>query len=237
MVANLFKLHSREWDTEKIESLFPSLVPKILSIKPSKQGAPDRRIWLKNTAGVYSTKTGYYSALEDRENQESILQQQQFNWIRDVWTLPTAEKIKVFIWKASLDALPVNANLANRQIILKPDCAICGESESILHLCFLYPFAQRVWDRVPFASSFRAAAHDSFGAGWRALQDNICLPPVGLGQRILAPWVIWNLWTARNYCIFQDIGFSEQETITKAIGDACEWVNAQSIIPPSHPRE
>ncbi|CAH2047065.1 unnamed protein product [Thlaspi arvense] len=61
-----------------------------------------------------------------------------------------------------------------------------------------------------FVISITAAAQESFGSGRRALQAATCLPPL-----------------ARNYRIFQDRGFSEQETVTKAIGNVQEWLGAQ----------
>ncbi|KAF2598266.1 hypothetical protein F2Q68_00008589 [Brassica cretica] len=47
-----------EWDRQKIQQLFPNEEAKILTIKPSSSGAPDRRIWLSSDTGEYTTKTG-----------------------------------------------------------------------------------------------------------------------------------------------------------------------------------
>ncbi|WZY79810.1 hypothetical protein YC2023_026194 [Brassica napus] len=45
----------------------------------------------------------------------------------------------------------------------------------------------------------------------------------------LAPWILWSIWSARNQKIFQKRSFSGQETVTKAIVDAKEWLEAQTV--------
>ena len=63
-VAELFKDQTKEWDAYKIENHFPLLSDTINTIKPSKWGGEDKRIWLKQTSGSYSAKSGYYAAME-----------------------------------------------------------------------------------------------------------------------------------------------------------------------------
>nr|VDC99878.1 unnamed protein product [Brassica oleracea] len=144
-VAELFRENSREWDVEKIEGLFPMLAGEIMTIKPSKWGGKDKRIWLNHKSGEYSTKTGYYAALE--KNKPGALEplQPAQEWIDDATTLP----------------------------------------------------------------------------------------PTGLNDCPLIPWVISALWTTRNLKIFQQRRFTPQEVISKAIIDAKEWKLAQVVpIPP-----
>lgn len=62
-VAELFRDTSTMWDTDKVERLFPMLIGEIMTIKPSKWGGKDKRVWLNHKSGAYSTKTGYYAAL------------------------------------------------------------------------------------------------------------------------------------------------------------------------------
>lgn len=46
----------------------------------------------------------------------------------------------------------------------------------------------------------------------------------------MPPWILWAIWTARNQKLFQNIIFTAQETVTKAIRDAKEWAAAQLPI-------
>ncbi|KAF2558258.1 hypothetical protein F2Q68_00012728 [Brassica cretica] len=68
---------------------------------------------------------------------------------------------------------------------------------------------------------------NDFDLEWKRLLRTVVLPPIGLGNAILAPWIIWAIWTARNQKLFQNRTFSAQETVTKAICDAKEWATAQ----------
>ncbi|KAL0727310.1 hypothetical protein Bca4012_023403 [Brassica carinata] len=53
------------------------------------------------------------------------------------------------------------------------------------------------------------------------------LPPTGITVP-LWPWILWNLWKARNKLVFENKDFSAQEIITKSIKDAKEWSAAQA---------
>ncbi|CAL9238198.1 unnamed protein product, partial [Arabidopsis halleri] len=53
------------------------------------------------------------------------------------------------------------------------------------------------------------------------------LPPSGLSLTPIYPWILWNLWIARNQFLFEDRFFSEEETLLKAIQEAKNWQSAQ----------
>ncbi|WZZ77247.1 hypothetical protein YC2023_097819 [Brassica napus] len=54
------------------------------------------------------------------------------------------------------------------------------------------------------------------------------LPPSGLCCSPLSPWIIWNLWTARNKRLFEDKLYTAEETLSKAVRDAKEWEAAKN---------
>ena len=50
-----------------------------------------------------------------------------FNGIKDyIWSLDTAPKIKMFLWKAVSGALPVTDNLLSRGMKIDSRCQVCG---------------------------------------------------------------------------------------------------------------
>lgn len=57
----------------------------------------------------------------------------------------------------------------------------------------------------------------------------ISLPPLGLGNTPLHPWILWVLWTNRNKLVFENKLFSEQYSVLKAIQDARAWKAVQMI--------
>lgn len=77
-------------------------------------------------------------------------------------------------------------------------------------------------------------ASELFNTGWKLAFKTITLPPTGLYDCLLAPWVISSIWTARNYKIFQKRLFTAQEVMTKTIKEAKEWKWAQvKEVPPT----
>lgn len=223
-VSDLFLENSQEWDREKIANLFSQHLEKILLIKPSKWGGKDKQIWLKQNSGSYSTRTGYFSAIENYHRAETEAQTPTRDWVNEVWKLSVSPKLRLFIWKVKHGAIPVGERLEARQILTGAKCPHCNREESILHLFFLCPYAVEVWNLIPFSEPFDPLATTDFDSGWKRLLANTTLPPIGLWQTPLATWVIWS---ARNQKIFQNRNFSAQDSVLKAILDAKEWQQAQ----------
>lgn len=168
-VADLFKEHSKEWDNNLIETLFPLLMESIMSINPSVWGGEDARIWLKKTFGPYSAKPCYFAALEHKQSNDQVPHSITHDWVQDVWKVPMAPKLKLFIWKAKRGTPPIGENLAIRQIVSSPKCIHCDESESLLHLFFTCLFAKQVWELLPVSEGIQGLPPTSFHAGWKAI--------------------------------------------------------------------
>ncbi|KAF3609094.1 hypothetical protein DY000_02051004 [Brassica cretica] len=54
------------------------------------------------------------------------------------------------------------------------------------------------------------------------------LPPVGCDTPVW-PWLLWNLWKARNKLCFENKTFTEWEVVNKSVIDAKEWAAAQLL--------
>ncbi|KAL0357406.1 UNVERIFIED_CONTAM: Retrovirus-related Pol polyprotein from type-1 retrotransposable element R2 [Sesamum calycinum] len=67
------------------------------------------------------------------------------DWWRKLWQLKLPSKIKVFPWRACLNALPTAANLNKRLKTESFSCPFCAASrEDIIHTLLLCPFARQV---------------------------------------------------------------------------------------------
>ncbi|KAG7578510.1 Ribonuclease H domain [Arabidopsis thaliana x Arabidopsis arenosa] len=182
-VKDLFVQDSVEWDVQKIQAIFPNSVSEILSLKPSRLGAADRLVWLGNSTGEYTTKSGYYVAIAGSVISTPNSHTSGVNWKAEVWSIHTAPKVKMFLWKALHGALATGQQLAERCIAANISCGRCGEQESILHVLFSCPFAQKVWKLAPVVLppiSFYSPA--SVREGLKAAMGLVCLPPTGLGS-------------------------------------------------------
>lgn len=180
-VADLLCNESLDWNVAKINSEFPFNAETILSIKPSKLGAPDKLLWIHTKDGEYSTKSGYAAAVEFRNEQEERQQpQNRINWNKGVWNLKTAPKVQLLVWKSLRGALPVGGKLLARQINIDPTCERCGELESINHLLFQCDFADKIWKEAPFVRRVDRRGLLDLETVWMSLVENPCIPLVGI---------------------------------------------------------
>ena len=234
LVANLMMDNSTEWDTHKIDLVLPFHKAEVLQIKLSICNGPDELVWLRSQSGEYSTKSGYKTQMETLINEERPVHSMNQDWLANVWNLKAAEKIKLFLWSALHDALPVGEQFSVRNIPLSNSCTRCNETESVFHVLFTCTYAHEVWDLAPLASTLTITLTTTTWTCLDLLRRIPFLPPTGLGPGILSAWICWNLWISRNQLIFQKRHFSPEETILKAIREAREWTSAQNLNPTHH---
>ncbi|XP_010512831.1 PREDICTED: uncharacterized protein LOC104788746 [Camelina sativa] len=227
-VADLLIEGSQEWDLEKIADTVPGYKHRITSLRPSKLGGKDKWAWLPSSSGVYTVKSGYYMALheEPKDNPESQTTT-AYNWKAKLWRIKCSPKIKILLWKALHDALPVGENLKHRQINMEAKCIHCGEEETTLHLFFKCHFAREIWNASPCEGLMNVDRLTTFQQGFEAAKSLKCLPPVGLGEGNLTPWIFWAIWHSRNKRIFEDKELQPMEIITQATVRAKEWTYNQ----------
>ncbi|CAA7012943.1 unnamed protein product [Microthlaspi erraticum] len=234
-VSDLFFPNSVIWDPVKLQLYLPEYKEFILTLKPSRLGAPDKLRWLGNPSGDYSTRSGYLAAAEAEELHLPLTPGPAMNWNQQVWGLKTSPKVKVFIWKTLQGALPVGTQLEARCVPVDPKCCRCGEPESILHLLFHCSFAKAVWEKALFSEDFVSTVCSTVREGLAMARTRLNLPPIGLDRGALYPWICWALWIARNQKIFEQRIFTIEDTILRAFQDAREWNLAQAASSPPIP--
>ena len=85
-VADMFVTGTTDWNLQEIRRICPVYEQQILSIKPSKNGAKDKMVWLGTKSGEYSTKTGYAVASLSQVDEDDQTNQNMadFNWNKSV---------------------------------------------------------------------------------------------------------------------------------------------------------
>ncbi|KAF8117523.1 hypothetical protein N665_0009s0047 [Sinapis alba] len=116
-VSDLLLDNSHHWNISLLNDLFyPQDIKIILKIKPVIS-SPGFFIWNHSRPGNYSVRTGYWLA-EKEASKEAFVSGgllPSLNGIKDnIWTLDTAPKIKIFLWKVISGALPVADNLTEQ---------------------------------------------------------------------------------------------------------------------------
>lgn len=185
-VSDLLLNDGREWNLPLVKKILPLWESTIANIKPSVSGAPDKRIWLGTTSGLYTTKSGYHGAFSKRsEDEENHARAEQIQWSKGVWNLQTSLKIKIFLWKVFQEALPVGEVLMARRISADNLFKRCDSPKSINHLLLHCSFAQEVWRSAPFGCTVESRGFIDLKGVWLSLCDKVCLPPTGLEKASL----------------------------------------------------
>lgn len=113
---------------------YPQDIDIISKIKPVIS-SEDLFYWNHTRAGQYTVHSGYWFAqrLANKEAYAAGNMLPSLNGIKDlIWSLDTAPKIKIFLWKAVSEAFPVADNLLSRGMLVDSRCQVCGlEGESI----------------------------------------------------------------------------------------------------------
>ena len=231
LVSQLLCPESFTWNREKLVQLLPAYEETILEIKPSQLGARDKYVWLASKNGEYSAKSGYQVANKKiRDLTLLSCNQQGFNWHKEIWKLNSAPKVILFLWKAMQNAIPIGENLKVRGINTAAACPHCGLEESVTHLFFLCNFVNQVWEESPFKQIPWFGLNTSLRTVIEASRNFVALPPTGLTNGALFPWILWSIWTTRNKKIFEDRQVKPAEVITQALVQAREWLTAQRAI-------
>ncbi|CAA7044436.1 unnamed protein product [Microthlaspi erraticum] len=230
LVEALMETNTKTWDIEKIRKIVPGAEADIMELKPSKRGARDSYIWLPTETRVYTAKSGYYESLKQNPEEQTEEQEDQgerFNWLKHIWNIRSSPKTKMFMWKAMNGALPVGENLKARNINTMVRCPYCGEEETTLHLLFHCNFAAQIWRKLPCKIQIEPMSVQDIQTGIEMSSNIICLPPTGIGEGPILPWLVWRIWIARNLLIFKRKSQSVEEIVTQAVSYAREWQLAQ----------
>lgn len=143
----------------------------------------------------------------------------------------TTPKIKIFVWKALNEALPV-ADLINKRGMKVDDrCQLCGfEGEDINHVLFSCPFARHVWALANIPSPRHGFHHSSIFENVNFLFGVTKLQRGGdMEFKRAWPWVLWNLWKCRNGLLFEGKRWLPSEIACKGFGKSGEWYLAQIV--------
>nr|KYP70115.1 hypothetical protein KK1_009323 [Cajanus cajan] len=83
-----------------------------------REGVQDSRLWTLDSSGCFSVRSGY-QALMDRGSSSHLP-----NVAAVAWDIKVPPKVKCFIWRLFMGALPTKENLLRRNVIVSRDQAI-----------------------------------------------------------------------------------------------------------------
>ncbi|KAM6560551.1 hypothetical protein CsatA_029790 [Cannabis sativa] len=188
-------LNNGRWNLTLLQSLFlASDVEKIMSIPLSFFNQTDHLLWHHENNGCYTVKSGYSLALKLEEQQPNTSNTAAMSWWKKFWALSIPSKVRIFLWRAIQDCLPVLDILYSRHISDSNICPLCHrEKETILHALFHCKRPKKFWRLSNFVVGDLLHTHVSL----KDIFLHISLIWSNLELEQFA-CILWSLWTERN---------------------------------------
>ncbi|KAH9724503.1 putative reverse transcriptase/RNA-dependent DNA polymerase [Citrus sinensis] len=198
-VAELIN-EDNQWNEDLIYQHFlREDVDTILRIPIPSTPMGDQILWHYDKKRIYNVKSGYQVALRINFPDTPTCSEQPTNQWSIIWSMSLPEKIKIFIWRAAKNILPIAENLWRRKIVAQPECQIYGISmETVGHALVECKSARKIWKTTKFAAELRnIGGHDILGILHELVKR------LGKSDTELVVAILWVIWGLRNQGLFK----------------------------------
>ncbi|CAN1122548.1 Putative ribonuclease H protein At1g65750 [Linum perenne] len=231
-VSEWILTNPRGWDWSTI-ALYcdENHMREIQRIPIGPPGLNDEWKWKFTKDGAFSVRSAYHAFKEYMAPPAymgiSQAETKQWKWL---WSLSLPPKILFFLWRCCKNGLATNTNLLRRNCATSPTCPVCNsQDETLLHCLFLCHHAQSSWLSIPGIPT-PGNSNDRFFTWFMALQDS---PRTTDATNAAA--MCWNIWKARNECVFRGAKPCPSFTGANCVIDANDWrTTSASRGPTSH---
>ena len=203
-VSSLIQHSSGTWDSHLLDQLFlPGDAALIKRIPLSLRGREDALVWSREQNGVYSVQSAYKLLVEAGTiSQQSCSDMGGWKkFLRMVWSVRVPHKVRHFLWRACLNALPTMVNLARRSVVMYGRCGFClGVEEDVLHAVWSCPSLTALWGQHALARKVFHHRHTSFLDVLSQIFE--CDSDILVAEIILMLWCVWH---RRNKALYQQI--------------------------------
>ncbi|KAL5761431.1 hypothetical protein ACOSP7_017695 [Xanthoceras sorbifolium] len=144
-------------------------------------------------------------------------------WWLYLWNLNISPKIKIFLWRVCLDALPTLSNLFKRKVSASPCCKRCSvEEESVAHALFWCSKSKSVWQDSMFGG---LVADLKVCSGFDIVRWLSCQSTREDFEFLCI--LLWNLWFDRNLSMHNGKLSSSADILEKSLAFLREFQDTQ----------
>lgn len=232
-VADLIDSNTGTWNREIVESTFwPVDRSRILAIPLGAITVDDREIWHYEKNGCFSVRSCYRLALSAHLTTPGVSSGSggiEGRW-KEIWKLPIPPKIRIFLWRACLESLPVSIELFRRHVIPNPFCINCGsEPESISHVLTKCRGMRAIWSDHPFS----LPPFDQGSSMWTIYGKLKKLLSLELFE--VAVVLCWKIWEIRNQQLHGAETNSTTDIVKWCSSYLLEYKQAQALFAKPNP--
>ena len=199
----------------------------ILQVPLSRRVVQDVVVWFGSKKGNYAVKSGYYVAKQLRMEESNLGEssRQGMNgafWSR-IWQANVPNKIKKISWRACMNILPTQANLARRRVVEEAWCSSCQlQDESVLHVLWGCGAAQDVW----IGSLSRLQKSSIVQTDFLQLVTSL-MPRLSRKEWDLFWDTCWQIWNQRNTAMHGGVFQHPSRSSQRALEYLSEFTEAQ----------
>lgn len=142
------------WNADLVSQAFlPYEVDAILRTLISGGMGSDSRYWAWDVKGKYMVASGYKAYWMSAYASPDLVASSSVNqfaiWWSRVWSLNVPPKVRIFLWKVTLDFLATEGNLFRHHVPVCNMCFICGKSiANTRHVLFYCSWSKQVWKNM-----------------------------------------------------------------------------------------
>lgn len=214
-VSDLLIPGTTKWNGELLINTFSQDdVARILLMKPD--------LTKEDTISGYR----FTEALLDlqSQNNHSLPPTEKKLW-SSIWKIKPPPKIKHFIWRTLSGALAVKERLQTRGIPVDSTCLGCSlASESICHVLFQCDKARQTWELSNIPLPPAGFSGNSVFLNMFYLLSVMNNNRLEKKTRQAVPWILWQIWKARNSHTFKATVVPPRQTAILAYDKAEIWM-------------
>ncbi len=187
----------------------------------TSSAAPDSVVWRWCPQGTFNPRNAYkflmFDGVDDRR-------------VRHLWSIRIPPKVKIFLWLVNRNRILTADNLSKRGWVGPSVCCLCGRASKCLsHLFFFCPFARAAWSWNLFSEPCTLSSFLNTVGGLADRWIKARLSVKGRRKHLLDLCIAatcWEIWLARNDCIFRDKLCSGSECGQKVELTVISWIAA-----------
>jgi hypothetical protein len=217
--------HFKQWDVEKIESIFSEEVTrKILAVPLLELIQEDKLIWNAESDGEYSIRSGYRTLMKEKVLRTQLTGGESWG---KLWKIKAPPKAKHLLWRICKECLPSRVRLSNRGVQCLIVCPICTtEMEEELHIFFQCEGSREAWSVMGLDHIIQQQMQGIHNI--KELIFNLCcFENIHVAGKVAV--LIWHIWQNRNDQVWNNNKLSARQVGIKAAQSWEEWALVQGL--------
>lgn len=221
-------VHSNTWNADRVRQVIAEEDVNLVLNTKFVASRTDSICWGLAPNGKYDSRSGYklldsLSAIRsDAPNTLPPLEKQLW---RKLWKSKTSPKLCHFMWRVLSGPLAVKSQLRSRGLPLDTTCPVCHQdSETICHMLFHCPIAKEVWQASNVPLPPGGWSPNSVFLNIHYLISCSQKQSIGESVRLAFPWILWQIWKARNKFCFERVIPVSSVVVSTAMDEAVLWL-------------